>query len=356
MFGILVENPVIRISGKTFTGDAILLPRTRNARGTENAHPADPRDYFTLSGESGLFSLSNPEEEQAKAYAEAGRVSSRAGEARDFARTFIEGRAGLVPEKNLREAELEGEDAISPQDAPHEAKNTGESVAEAGKPKAEAEQNSDKTERSEQEKTGGVTNLDEAEKRELEELKARDREVRAHEQAHAATGGSFAGSPTYRMQTGPDGRRYAVGGEVAIDVSAEATPEATIAKARKIRAAALAPAEPSGADRAIAAKAARLEAEAARENMSRKGAANESGEPGKNDQAEAAGVLANIAPEERPETPGTGAAAPEKLKAEARFGTADADRIRKAAQAYARVSGALAPIAPEFARPLSLAV
>lgn len=92
-------------------------------------------------------------------------------------------------------------------------------------------------------------------------LQARDREVRAHEQAHLAAAGQFATSgPSFTYQTGPDGRRYAVGGEVGIDTSAVPDdPEATIAKARQIRAAALAPAQPSGQDLAVAAKAASME-------------------------------------------------------------------------------------------------
>jgi hypothetical protein len=360
MFSILIKNPLIRFQDGNFAGNALLL-RIRDARGQERATPAAPRDYFTLSGETGLFSLSGPEEEQARAYAQAGRALARAGNeevrARDFGRTSIEitDKAGPVPEKNLREAALETEyGAVSPQDASWETEKTGESAAEAEKAKDAAEQASAKHATDEPGDRGGVLGLDEAEKRELEELKARDREVRAHEQAHAAVGGSFAGRPTYRMQTGPDGRRYAVGGEVQIDVSAEATPEATIAKARKIRAAALAPAEPSGADRAVAAKAARLEAEAVRDKMSQKDeeAKNASGEPGA--QASNAASV-NASSGETPETAGTGATVPEKLKSETNF-TADTDRIRKAARTYMRVSGALAPIAPEFARPLSLAV
>ncbi len=100
----------------------------------------------------------------------------------------------------------------------------------------------------------------------IEQLKARDREVRAHEQAHvAAAGGLAQGGPSYTFQYGPDGQAYAVGGEVNIDTSAGRTPEETIAKAKQIRAAALAPADPSGQDRAVAAAAAQLEAQAQQE-------------------------------------------------------------------------------------------
>lgn len=95
-----------------------------------------------------------------------------------------------------------------------------------------------------------------AEQQKLAELKKRDAEVRAHEQAHAAVGGSLAGAPSYQYERGPDGQQYAVGGEVPIDVSPVAgDPRATIDKMQQVRAAALAPAEPSGADRRIAAEA-----------------------------------------------------------------------------------------------------
>lgn len=103
----------------------------------------------------------------------------------------------------------------------------------------------------------------ETEREVIRELAARDREVRAHEQAHAAVGGQYAGSPVYVYERGPDGVRYAVGGEVSISTGAiPGDPEATIAKAQQIRRAANAPAEPSPQDRQVAAEASRLEAEA----------------------------------------------------------------------------------------------
>ena len=110
------------------------------------------------------------------------------------------------------------------------------------------------------------TELTDEEVREVQELRARDRVVRQHEQAHIAAGGPFIrGGPTFTFETGPDGRQYAVGGEVSIDTSKEATPERTLIKAQTVRRAALAPAEPSGQDRAVAAKASQLEAQARRE-------------------------------------------------------------------------------------------
>lgn len=91
----------------------------------------------------------------------------------------------------------------------------------------------------------------------VHELKARDREVRTHEQAHLAAAGGLAHSgPSYQFKRGPDGRQYATGGEVKIDVSPVVNdPKATLAKAQKITRAALAPAQPSQADRNVAARA-----------------------------------------------------------------------------------------------------
>lgn len=88
-------------------------------------------------------------------------------------------------------------------------------------------------------------------------LSARDAEVRAHEAAHASVGGQFTGSPSYSFQRGPDGVDYAVGGEVRISIpSGGASPEATLQALQQVRAAALAPAEPSEQDRQVAAQAA----------------------------------------------------------------------------------------------------
>ncbi len=101
---------------------------------------------------------------------------------------------------------------------------------------------------------GELTAEEEAQVRELQQ---RDAEVRAHEQAHlSAAGGHARGGASYDYQTGPDGRRYAVGGEVQIDTSAVPDdPQATIQKMQQLISAALAPASPSAQDRAVAAQA-----------------------------------------------------------------------------------------------------
>ncbi|HBZ93950.1 MULTISPECIES: putative metalloprotease CJM1_0395 family protein [unclassified Pseudomonas] len=91
---------------------------------------------------------------------------------------------------------------------------------------------------------------------EVTELVQRDREVRTHEQAHAAVGGQYAGSPTYSFKRGPDGQRYAVSGEVSIDTAPVPNdPEATLRKMEVVLRAALAPIEPSPQDLRVAALA-----------------------------------------------------------------------------------------------------
>jgi hypothetical protein len=98
----------------------------------------------------------------------------------------------------------------------------------------------------------------------VSQLRSRDAEVRSHEAAHMAAGGRFVtGGASYTYQKGPDGGQYAVGGEVGIDTSpVPGKPEETVQKMRTIRAAALAPSDPSGADLAVAAAAAQAEAAA----------------------------------------------------------------------------------------------
>lgn len=102
-----------------------------------------------------------------------------------------------------------------------------------------------------------------AEQQEVKSLKRRDQEVRSHELAHAAVGGPFTGAPNYSFEVGPDGKKYAVGGEVSVDLApVDGDPNATIAKMQKVHAAALAPANPSIQDTRVAASAAKLIAQA----------------------------------------------------------------------------------------------
>lgn len=102
------------------------------------------------------------------------------------------------------------------------------------------------------------------EKEMIEKLRQRDAQVRRHEQAHLVAAGQHAmGGAQYTYQVGPDGRRYAVGGEVQVDVApVEGDPEATLRKAQQLQRAALAPMDPSAADRNVASVAAQMAQEA----------------------------------------------------------------------------------------------
>ena len=96
-------------------------------------------------------------------------------------------------------------------------------------------------------------------KEEISKLKAIDTKVKAHELAHKAAGGSFAGAPSYQYVTGPDGKKYAVAGEVPISIKKGNTPKETIANMKQIKAAALAPSDPSPQDLKVAATAEMIE-------------------------------------------------------------------------------------------------
>ena len=116
------------------------------------------------------------------------------------------------------------------------------------------------------------TALSEGEQRVVQALKSRDAEVKAHERAHKSVGGQYTGAISYELQVGPDGKRYAIGGEVSIDASpVSGDPKATIQKLTIVKSAALAPAEPSTQDRSVAATASRIislaQAEVSSENQ-----------------------------------------------------------------------------------------
>lgn len=97
----------------------------------------------------------------------------------------------------------------------------------------------------------------------VHQLQSRDREVRAHEAAHIAAGRPYVVSgPTYTFERGPDGRNYAIGGKVELDVSEEPDPQDTLRKMEQVRRAALAPAQPSPEDNRVAAHAQQMAARA----------------------------------------------------------------------------------------------
>lgn len=137
--------------------------------------------------------------------------------------------------------------------------------------------------------------LDRQKLAEIAQLTVTDRHVRAHEQAHLEVAGPYAtGGPSYTYALGPDGKRYAVGGEVSLDAGPDpAGPEATIQKAKIIQAAANAPVDPSTQDRMVAIQASMMEAvaEAQIAAQQRKAKSGYSG----NTEVEAARIFSLIA-------------------------------------------------------------
>jgi hypothetical protein len=99
------------------------------------------------------------------------------------------------------------------------------------------------------------------------ELRTIDVRVKAHERIHAGTAGRYADSaPHYVYAAGPDGRLYAVGGSLKVDLRlVPGDPVETLRKAHAIMRAAIGPGDPSAADLRIAAAAYRLAAGARRD-------------------------------------------------------------------------------------------
>ena len=120
----------------------------------------------------------------------------------------------------------------------------------------------DSSTQNEQKPQKGFDELTPEEKQQVAKLQARDTEVRAHEAAHQASGGGLTGGASFSYQRGPDGKMYAIGGEVPISFKKSRTPEETIANARAVKAAAMAPANPSPQDYAVANTATMMELKA----------------------------------------------------------------------------------------------
>jgi hypothetical protein len=119
-------------------------------------------------------------------------------------------------------------------------------------------------------------------------LKQTEEKVKAHEAAHKAVGGNLASSASYSYTQGPDGRSYITGGEVQIDMSPGKTPQETISKMQQVIRAALAPADPSGQDRAVAAQAASQMAQAQQQKLQADSPLKPSQDAGPSDPAQQA--------------------------------------------------------------------
>lgn len=171
------------------------------------------------------------------------------------------------------------------------AKSTPSSQENTSENQENNSQKGDSTKRTLGEQPGKLSTSEQQTQQEVQrvisELKSRDREVKAHEQAHLAAGGRHVtGGASYSYQTGPDGQRYAIGGEVGIDTSpVSGDPEATLSKAQQIRAAALAPAEPSSQDLKVAAQATQMAAQA-RAEIAQKNQQERTGEGGEAEPSE----------------------------------------------------------------------
>ncbi|MFW1677502.1 putative metalloprotease CJM1_0395 family protein [Pontibacter sp. JAM-7] len=126
----------------------------------------------------------------------------------------------------------------------------------------------------------------------VRELARRDLEVRTHERIHASVGGRYTSAPSFTYERGPDGRLYAVSGEVQIDTtSIPGNPQASLEKAQVIQRAALAVPDPSPADRNAAAQA-RAMAAAAQAEIAR---LDRSGAEGESDQVQPEVIAATTA-------------------------------------------------------------
>lgn len=132
-------------------------------------------------------------------------------------------------------------------------------------------------------------------KQTVERLKQTEEKVKAHEAAHKAAGGNLAGSASYSYTQGPDGRSYITGGEVQIDLSPGRTPQETISKMQQVIRAALAPADPSGQDRAVAAQAASQMTQAQQEKLQAASPANQGQDAKPSDPAQPAPTQASQA-------------------------------------------------------------
>lgn len=175
--------------------------------------------------------------------------------------------ASLTPRKYgdsaIPTADISGDAELAPNDTPKRSRSTdrmtispqASSLAALDKSNESNKSTEAKPVNPQEIKPNGEPLTDE-EERKVEKLRQRDRKVRAHEQAHlSAAGGLAVGGANYEYETGPDGKQYAVGGEVKLRIPDGATPEEDLRIALQVERAALAPADPSPQDRATAAKA-----------------------------------------------------------------------------------------------------
>ncbi len=113
---------------------------------------------------------------------------------------------------------------------------------------------SKKSEENKEQSNKNNTELTLDEKLQLNQLKAADTKVRAHEAAHQS-GPAASGGASFTYEKGPDGVMYAVAGEVPVRIQTGSTPQESISNLQGVIATALAPADPSPQDLSVASKA-----------------------------------------------------------------------------------------------------
>ncbi len=118
----------------------------------------------------------------------------------------------------------------------------------------EKNESSEESKNNPQQQDTKSTQLTADERAQVNKLQAIDSKVRAHEAAHQS-GAAASGGASFTYTRGPDGVMYAVGGEVPVRISTGGTPQASIANLQGVIATALAPADPSPQDIAVASKA-----------------------------------------------------------------------------------------------------
>jgi hypothetical protein len=151
-----------------------------------------------------------------------------------------------------------GSKSTSNSDPGHALIQTGKNAKnnESKQEKNSEDKSKHRSKKSESSSAKSTKELTDSEKREVSRLKKRDAEVRTHEQAHLSAAGSLAaGGASFEYEKGPDGNKYAVGGEVPLATGTGSTPEEKLRNAERVYRAALAPANPSSQDRAIASQA-----------------------------------------------------------------------------------------------------
>lgn len=212
---------------------------------------------------------------------------------------FVSGLNGLLAPPSIAAVQEGNENSEQQSPAIYQPSQPASGVSEEAAP-AEGASSEDEE---------GPDGLTEEEQEVVDELKQRDAEVRRHEQAHKAVGGQYAGAISFTYESGPDGQRYAVGGEVPIETGpVPGDPEATIRKLEQVRRAALAPAEPSSADQAVAAQASQgiqqARAELAQQTAEELQALTEGGETDSESGENAAGADSSGAPSGDDAAPG----------------------------------------------------